>query len=257
MGNGSRGNVGPDSLVVFDKAALGALVTEITNPLPTAGGVDPEPLDDVRRFAPDAFRAVTYRAVRPEDYAEAAERLDWVQRAGASFRWTGSWLTAFTTPDPRGAATLSPALRTELEAQLDRFRQAGRESHVLDPVYADIDLEIDVCVEPSSYGGDVIPQVIDRAPGQARPGAAPRLLRSRQLHVRRRRSSAAASRRRSSRCRACSAVEGMRIRRRGFFDWRPFDELFYPVAPDEVIRLQNDAEHPDRGTLRVFPKGGA
>ena len=44
--------------------------------------------------APEAFRAVTYRAVRPEDYAEAAERLPWVQRAGATFRWTGSWLTA-------------------------------------------------------------------------------------------------------------------------------------------------------------------
>jgi len=53
------------------------------------------------------------------------------------------------------------------------------------------------------------------------------------------------------------AVEAMRIRRRGFFDWRPFAELFYAVAPDEVIRLQNDAEHPERGTLRLFPKGGA
>src|SRR5262249_56914150 len=127
------GKAGPDSLVVFDTAALGALVAAITNPLPAAGGVDAETLDDVRRFAPDAFRAVTFRAVRPEDYAEAAERLDWVQRAGASFRWTGSWLTAFTTPDPRGAVTLSAALRAEVEDQLDRFRQAGRQPHVPDP----------------------------------------------------------------------------------------------------------------------------
>ena len=256
LGNGSRGNVGPDSLVVFDKATLGALVNEITNPLPAAGGVDPEPLDDVRRFAPDAFRAVTFRAVRPEDYAEAAERLDWVQRAGASFRWTGSWLTAFTTPDPRGAAMLSPALRTELEEQLDRFRQAGRESHVLDPVYADIDLEIDVCIETSSYGGEVIPQVLTALLGKR--GPAPRrgffdpdnftfgdaLERSRLEAV-------------IQSVPGVRAVEEMRIRRRGFFNWRPFDQLFYPVAADEVIRLQNDAEHPERGTLRVFPKGGA
>ncbi len=38
---------------------------------------------EIRQLAPEAFRALTYRAVRPEDYAEAAERLDWVQRAAA------------------------------------------------------------------------------------------------------------------------------------------------------------------------------
>jgi hypothetical protein len=210
----------------------------------------------VRRLAPDAFRAITYRAVRPEDYAEAATRLPWVQRAGASFRWTGSWLTAFVTPDPRGAATLAPARKAELEAQLDRFRQAGRETHVLDPVYADIDLEIDCCVEPSSYGGDVKQSVLDALLGSH--GPAPRrgffdpdafafgdpLERSRlEAFI--------------QSIPGVRAVEEIRIRRRGWFDWRVFDELEYRVAADEVLRLQNDPDHPEQGTLRVLPKGGA
>ena len=54
-----------------------------------------------------------------------------------------------------------------------------------------------------------------------------------------------------------SAVEGIRIRRRGWFDWRPLRELRYRVAPGEVIRVMNDPTHPDRGSLKIKPRGGA
>ena len=53
------------------------------------------------------------------------------------------------------------------------------------------------------------------------------------------------------------AVEAIQIRRLGHFDWRPFSELSFPVAPDEVIRLENDPRHPARGSLRLTMKGGA
>jgi hypothetical protein len=53
------------------------------------------------------------------------------------------------------------------------------------------------------------------------------------------------------------AVENVRIRRRAVFDWRDFLELSYPPARDEVIRVDNDPLHPDRGTLRVLTDGGA
>ena len=53
------------------------------------------------------------------------------------------------------------------------------------------------------------------------------------------------------------AVEGMTIRRRGWFDWRDFSELAYEVALDEVIRVENDPLHPGRGTLQLIMDGGA
>jgi hypothetical protein len=53
------------------------------------------------------------------------------------------------------------------------------------------------------------------------------------------------------------AVERMRIRRRGWFGWRAFDELTFRIGVGEVLRLQNDPLHPDRGTVRIFPEGGA
>src|SRR6185436_7842594 len=87
-------------------------------------------------------------------------RLPWVQRAGASFRWTGSWLTAFATPDPKGAFVVTPQERADAFGQLDRFRQAGRPAYMLEPVYANLDLVITICVAGSAYRGEVEERVL-------------------------------------------------------------------------------------------------
>lgn len=256
LGNGIATNLGPDTLTVFDVASLGGLVASITNPLPTTGGVEPESPDAVQRNAPDAFRAVTYRAVRPEDYAEAAERLAWVQQAGSEFRWTGSWLSAMVTPDPRGTDTLTEDRRDDLQQQLDRFRQAGRETIVPDPIYADIDLQIDICVAPTRYGADVVSEVETVLLGTKGPFArlgffSPDNFTFGKPLFRSRLEAAIMD------VPGVKAVERVRIRRRGWFDWRPFVELVYAVEPNEIVRLDNDPQHPDRGTLRLFHEGGA
>ena len=92
---------------------LAADLAGVTNPLPVTGGVDPEDAAVIKRLAPEEFRAETFGAVRPEDYAENAERLPFVQRAGARFRWSGSWLSAFVTADPFGSFQLSPEQRAQ------------------------------------------------------------------------------------------------------------------------------------------------
>src|SRR5215831_15563352 len=137
-----------------------AIVQTVSNPVPAISGADLETPEQIRQLAPEAFRYLTFRAVRPEDYAEAVQRLPWVQRAGADFRWTGSWLTAFATPDPKGAFALTDAERQDAFLQLDRFRQAGRPAYVLDPVYANLDLQITVCVATSAYRGEVEERVL-------------------------------------------------------------------------------------------------
>ena len=102
IGNGSAGNVAPDSL--FHVVTAGGIVVGARNPLPAAGGTEPEPIADVRRFAPVAFRTQE-RAVTADDYARVAERQPEVQKAAASFRWTGSWRTVFVTADPKDGPT--------------------------------------------------------------------------------------------------------------------------------------------------------
>ena len=231
-------------------------VTAVTNPFGITDAIDPETPEAARHVAPEAFRAETFRAVRAEDYAAAVEKLDWVQRAGAQFRWTGSWLTLFATPDPKGSFTLTDEERRDLERQLDRYRLAGRETHGMNPKFANLDLEIHICVAPTSYIGEVKEAVLEALFG--RRGVRPHIgffspdnwtfgdrLERAQLEA------------------AIQAVPGVRavediyIRRRGWFARRIFDELVYSVAADEIIRVENNPELPERGAVRLVMEGGA
>jgi hypothetical protein len=90
-----------------------------------SNAIDPQSFDDVRHVAPDAFRAETFRAVREEDYAAAVEKLSWVQRAGAQFRWTGSWLTLFATPDPKGSFSLTEEERIDSRKTTESISTRG------------------------------------------------------------------------------------------------------------------------------------
>lgn len=254
LGNGRRGNVPADSITGFDPSL--SFVQAVTNPLAVTNGLDPETPQDVRQLAPEAFRGVTYRAVRPEDYAEAAERLAWVQHAGATFRWTGSWLSAFVTPDPRGAVVVTDTQREELQDQLDRFRQAGREAHTCEPRYANLDLEIAVCVQPHAFRGETKEAVLEALLGKnsIRLQTAFFSPDNFTFGTPLRRSALEAA---IQAVPGVRAVKGMKIHRRGWFDWRGFMEPAYEVRLDEVIRVENDPLHPERGSLKLFMEGGA
>ena len=129
VGNGSAGNVGAMALthvVSTDTAAFVALA----NPMPAFGGTEPEDVEAARRDAPQAFRTQE-RAVTAADYAAAAERRSEVQRAAATFRWTGSWHTVFVTADRVGGARRRCAFRAPAAAASrtlphGRLRPRGR-----------------------------------------------------------------------------------------------------------------------------------
>ena len=99
VGNGPEGNVGARAIAHVVGAPAG--ICSVRNPLPAWGGESPESVDQVRAYAPHAFK-VQERAVTEDDYARMAERHPEVQRAAATFRWTGSWNTVFLTIDRRG-----------------------------------------------------------------------------------------------------------------------------------------------------------
>ncbi|HEY0858573.1 MAG TPA: hypothetical protein VGE16_16025 [Albitalea sp.] len=252
LGNGSRMNVAPDTLVQFPDGVPPG-VAAVINPLAAAGGRDPETAEHIRTHAPQAFRALTYRAVQPADYEEIAGRLPWVQQAGAAVRWTGSWSTVFVTPDPRDEFGLSSAHRLELEELIDRVRMAGREAKVMDPRYADIDLEIRLCVAPNAYRGEVKQAALVALFGPhggegffdpdnfrfGTPLSRAALIAALQAVP------------------GVRAVEGMKVRRRGWFDWRDFDEFLLPVGVNELVRVANDRDLPERGAVRLVMEGGA
>ena len=278
LGGGSRGNVPPDTINrVAPTAETGESMTssdhdvdvaperesspprtdrvEITNPFATSGGLDPEPLDEARKLAPEAFRSIAFRAVRPEDYAEAAERLPWVQRAQARSRWTGSWLSTFVTADPRQQAGLSEPRKRELREHVDRFRQVGRDVHVLDPRYVDLDLRIRVCVEPDAYAADVKVRALRALFGEPARHDTQGFFEPDRFTFGRRLDRVALEA-------AVASVPGVRAvmhickRRRGWYDWERFTGLSVEVGVNEVVRVCNDPLHPEWGVVEIKTEGG-
>lgn len=151
QGNGTAGNVGADTLV---HAVTAEPVTRLRNPLPAAGGQDPEALESVRLAAPVAFRRQE-RAVTPADYEAVAERHPQVQNAAATRRWTGSWQTMYVTVDRRGGAPVDADFEAELRAFLEPLRLAGHDLEIDGPRYAPLDFALRVCVAPGFVRADV------------------------------------------------------------------------------------------------------
>lgn len=152
IGNGERGNIGAGSIAYVFSSIKG--IEGVTNPIPASGGKDPESIEQVKLFAPQAFR-IQERAVTEKDYASMAERHPEVQRAVAVFRWTGSWHTAFIAIDRMGGRAVDPEFEAEMIAFLERFRMAGVDIEIAGPVFVPLDIVLNVCVSPGFFRSEV------------------------------------------------------------------------------------------------------
>ena len=230
-------------------------VKSLTNPLPTLGGEAPESIDHIRQMAPDAFKSETFRAVRLEDYAAAAEKLPWVQRAGASARWTGSWLTTFVTPDPLGTSVLSVDHRLQLEQQMDRYRLAGRDVLVAEPKYLNVDILLSLCIEPDHFAAEVKERVLWALFGRNVYAPQPAFFSPDRFTfgTRLERSSFEAH---------IQSVEGVKgildifVRERG--KTKAYSPIYGALQPpkDAIIRVENNPLHPERGMVKILTLGG-
>ena len=152
VGNGRAGEIGANTLAHIRIAH--PEITAVRNPLPAAGGEDPETIEQVRARAPFAFRRQE-RAVTRDDYADMAERDQRVQRAQATFRHTGSWHTVFVTLDRLGGQAVDEPFRSEIRDLLERYRLAGRDLEVDPPRFVPIELELSVCIAPEHFRSQV------------------------------------------------------------------------------------------------------
>jgi predicted phage baseplate assembly protein len=250
-GNGVAGNVGAGTLAHVVTNVPG--VTAVTNPLPATGGIDPETSDDVRAYAPFAFRRQE-RAVTAADYADVCLRRDDVQRAAASFRWTGSWHTAFVTVDRLGGAANDADFTRELEQFLDRFRMAGVDVAVDAPRFVSLELDIEVCVKPEHLRANVRDALMRRFGNRQVAG--------RRGFFHPDNFSFGQSVFLSEIYRAAQEVPGVdsvrvtRFRRQGTRDTRALLDARIDLGRLEIARLDNDRNYPEHGVLRLTMMGG-
>lgn len=258
-GGGTAGNLGADALrhIFADEVTfLPESITAVRNPLPARGGTAPESFDQVRQFAPQAFRRQE-RAVTEADWAEVAQRFPGVQRAAARFRWTGSWHTVFVTIDRIGGVTAArdPRFKTALRAHLERYRLAGYDLEISDPVYVPLDLVLLVCVKPGYFRSDVLAalhrvfsrqEFADGTRGFFHPD---NFTFGQSLYL-------------SRVCAAAMAVTGVAsVELKKFQRWglpanHELDNALIPAAPLEILRLDNDRNFPENGKIEFELHGG-
>lgn len=155
IGNGTAGNIGRDTLAHavlpagFGSSVAG--VVAVRNPLAAAGGIDPEDMEHIRRFAPFVYQRQE-RCVTEDDYGQQTTQLTGGLQARGTLRWTGSWHTAFVSIDPTELTTLVAA---EAEDGLGKLRMIGTDVVVEAAVVVGLVIELRICVDPEHFQGDV------------------------------------------------------------------------------------------------------
>jgi hypothetical protein len=252
VGNGTAGNVGAGAI----STAVGVPGVVVRNPLPAHGGTAPESMEEVRQYAPQAFRTQE-RAVTPADYAEVTERHPEVQKAAATFRWTGSWYTVFVTVDRKGGQPVrdDPVFLREIRAHIERYRIAGYDLEIHDPVYVPLDLALEVCVADGYFRSDVKRSLLEAFSRHDQPGGGRGFFHpdnytfGQPVWL-------------SQIYRTAMAVDGVdsvSVRRFQRLDRAAEGEIAAGVletASLEVVRLDNDPSRPGNGRLTLDMLGG-
>ncbi|HEX3577711.1 MAG TPA: putative baseplate assembly protein, partial [Thermoanaerobaculia bacterium] len=259
-GNGTRGNVGAEAIskIVFFHGTDSGGNRRVRNPLPAQGGTEPEPLNEVRLFAPGAIRKQLERAVISDDYARLAERSDpaAIQRAAAPpLRWTGSWYEAQVAIDPRDREELQDALRDQVDGYLHRYRRIGHDVRVTPARYVALDVALRICVRPHYLRAHVEADLLDLFSNRDLGGGRSGFFHPDNLTfgegVRLSGLVAAAQ--------AVNGVESVTVTRLQRLHEEAHGEIengILPLAALEVARLDNDPGAPGHGILKLDLRGG-
>ncbi|WP_119280555.1 putative baseplate assembly protein, partial [Calidithermus roseus] len=255
VGNGAAGNVGAEAIahLVQPLGLPAGGILRVRNPLPAAGGLEPEGLEAVRQYAPQAFRRQE-RAVTEADYAEVAQRHPEVQKAAATFRWTGSWYTVFVSVDRKGGRPVDAAFERELLGHLERFRMAGYDLEIDGPRFVPVDLALEVCVAAGHFRSGVKAALLEAFSTRELPtGPAffhpDRFSFGDPLYL-------SQVYRQALAVPGVASVEVRRFRRFGKTPARELEEGVLATGRLEVIRLDNDPSRPEFGRLELTMKGG-
>jgi hypothetical protein len=252
VGNGTAGNIGAETLghIVSNNAAI----IGVRNPLPASGGVDPESAAQIRRDAPQAFRTQK-RAVTEADYARTAELDRSIQRAAATFRWTGSWHTVFITPDRFDGLPLTNDFELELRAEIEPYRMAGHDLEIDSPHYASLEIAMFVCVQPDYFRSDVRAALLEVFSSGIRPDGSKgffqpdRFTFGQTVYL-------------SALYAAAQAVPGVAsmqittFQRQGLSETSGLTNGFLTMDRLEIARLESNPDFPERGLFTLDFGGG-
>ena len=288
VGNGKSGNVGAETItyLVLRNETLSGVNLLPRNPMAATGGTDAEPIDDVKLFAPYAFRNQLERAITAGDYAaiaadnerrlearaalEAEESAIYtapftrLQGANAALRWTGSWYTALVALDPVGSETADQELIDEVTLYLEPFRRMGYDLLVSPAEYVPLKVSLTICVLPNYLRGHVEASVLDALSNRVLPDGTLGFFHPDNLSF----GNGVSVSRLLSTVQAIPGVQNAMVTELERFEIsepapgsdQPGEELPLNSAlllgPFEIAQLDNDPNFPENGVLVLDVRGG-
>lgn len=149
VGNGTAGNVGSGTIVswVPSNPIEASAITSLSNLVPAVGGIDAEPIEQVKLNAPRAFQSQD-RCVTDDDYAAIARRHADVRDARASQVWTGSWPTVLLAVVRHGNRPVDAAFTASLAAFMQPYLLIGTDLSIEPPRWVALEIEVAVHVAP-------------------------------------------------------------------------------------------------------------
>jgi hypothetical protein len=252
VGVGVAGNVGREAIAHILSSVTA--ITAVRNPMPATGGIEPESMEDVRQRAPSAFRT-QQRAVTESDYAEVTQRHSDIQRAAATFRWTGSWHTVFLTPDRLGGRRVDAGFRTDVRDFVEPFRMAGHDLDVDEPRFVPLEVQMDVCVKPDYFRGEVKAALLEVFSNRVLPDGSPGVFHPDNFTF----GGTVYLSKLYAAAQAVDGVESVNVTvfgRLGVTDPGPLESGELLLNRLEIARLDNDPTFPERGVFKLEMRGG-
>lgn len=288
IGNGTSGNVGRETItyIVFRTEKVSGVSLAPRNPFPATGGTDPEPIEDVKLFAPYAFRDQLERAITAADYASIAEdnsrrlsvrsslesavpeicrtRFVGLQSAKAALRWTGSWYTMLVALDPAGSEDADQELVDEMSAYLAPFSRMGYDLLVSPARYVPLTVSVTVCVLPNYLRGHVESAILDVLSNRVLPDGSRGFFHPDNLSF----GDGIYASHLIAAVQAVPGVQNVKLTELERFELSepsidpeaPAEEVpsnwVLSLGPLEIARLDNDPDFPENGVLRLALRGG-
>lgn len=259
VGNGLAGNVGAGAIshLVWMGTTLEGSSIRVSNPLPAQGGMEPEPVAEVKLFAPGAFRKRLERAVIADDYAAIVIRdfKSKVQNAAAKLRWNGSWYEVLTAVDAFGREEADDALITQITERLHRYRRIGHDLTVGSAIRVPLDIKLRICVSPHYLRGQVKAELLSIFSNKLRANGRRGIFHPDELSfgddVYLSRLVAAAQ--------AVEGVESVEVTTLQRLQEAANNEIengVLPLGPYEIARCDNDPGFPEYGRVELDMRGG-
>jgi hypothetical protein len=158
VGVGAAGNLGSGRISLLMSRPLG--VKDVINPVPAAGGVDPEDRDRARQSAPLSVRTLD-RIVSLRDFEDFAAAFVGVGKAQAVWLWDGERRLVHLTVSGAGGVGIDPgtALYRNLAAAIDAVRPAHQPLRLASGAVLRFGVTAKVRIHPDSQSAAVLSAV--------------------------------------------------------------------------------------------------